>query len=123
MQRISEGVPSQGPQELELGLRRNLFSENSWCYWGVSSDTFTFQVSLILQLHAKRGEHVLAGTCITCIDVSVEFFTPVIAKGKTILQTLMSERVDLDNPLPEDQYSLWYDWRESLQTLEDITIP
>lgn len=80
---------------------------------------FTFQVSHTLHPYTKRG--VL--TTINSLYDPIGFLAPVIVKGKMILRDLMAKKLDWDDPLPEDQYSLWCEWRESLPALEDITIP
>ncbi|XP_062618752.1 uncharacterized protein LOC134280361 [Saccostrea cucullata] len=106
-------------KDLNLDLDETPLQRTLGVSWNLSTDVFTFQVSRTLHPYTKRG--VLA--TINSLYDPIGFLAPVIVKGKKILRDLMAEKLDWDDPLPEDQYSLWCEWRESLPALEDITIP
>lgn len=106
-------------KDLNLDLDETPLQRTLGVSWNVSTDMFTFQVSRTLHPYTKRG--VLA--TINSLYDPIGFLAPVIVKGKMILRDLMAEKLDWDDPLPEDQYSLWCEWRESLPALEDIAIP
>lgn len=98
-----------GPQvERALGVE--------WC---VASDQFQFRVVVKDNPLTRRG---VLSTVASLYD-PLGFMAPYILIGKQILQQMCRDKLDWDDPLPEDLRPLWESWLMDLQHLADIVIP
>lgn len=49
--------------------------------------------------------------------------TPFLLQGKKILQELCKEKVEWDDPVPEESRARWERWRNELILLKEMKIP
>jgi len=87
----------------------------SWC---VESDTFKFRVVVKSQALTRRG--MLSTLCSTFDPLG--FIAPVVLQGKILLQTLCKDKLDWDDPLPDEMKQKWEKWLCELPKLELLTI-
>ncbi|KAI3376114.1 hypothetical protein L3Q82_016636 [Scortum barcoo] len=87
--------------------------------WNVSSDTFSFKVTLNEKPATRRG--------ILSIVASVfdppGFMAAFLLLGKKILQEMCQKGIGWDEPLPEELKPQWESWLNDLQNLQSIRIP
>ena len=97
------------PSEQVLGIK--------WC---VESDAFQFRITLKDKPFTRR-EILLT---VRAIYDLLEFATPFLLQGKRILQDLpvCKEKVEWDDPIPEELRARWEKWRSKLVLLEEIKI-
>lgn len=105
-------------ENLDLDLNYNLVHRPLGVSWNISTDSFTFQVSRNTHPFTKRG--VLA--TINSLYDPIGFLSPVVLRGKLIMKELVSGNLEWDDPLPDEQYSQWFEWQNSLPELERISV-
>ena len=92
--------------------------------WDLSTDAFTFKVSLGDKPFTRRG----ALSVINSLYDPLGLAAPVIIKGKFLLRSMTAhlsnlQPEDWDKPLPEEQRPAWDTWCQSLQALTLLKVP
>ena len=87
----------------------------SWC---VESDSFKFRVIVNPKPLTRRG---LLSTVCSIFD-PLGLIAPVVLQGKILLQSLCRDKVDWDEPLPEDISRKWQLWLMELPSLESASV-
>ncbi|XP_071476202.1 uncharacterized protein [Diadema antillarum] len=100
----------KGPQTIErvLGI--------VWC---IANDIFGFKIELKERPFTRRG--VLS--VVSSIYDPCGFLSPVMLKGKQILQELCRWNLDWDCPMPDDLQPCWERWLNDVHELEKLRIP
>ncbi|XP_057713144.1 uncharacterized protein LOC130929733 isoform X2 [Corythoichthys intestinalis] len=87
-------------------------------HWWVTSDIFCFRVVIKNNPFTRRG---VLSTVASIFD-PLGFVAPFILVGKRILQKMCQEKLDWDEPLPQDLKPEWEAWLRDLQNLSTIKI-
>lgn len=87
--------------------------------WCVESDCFRFRLELGDKPLTRRG--ILSTVC--SIFDPLGLIAPFVLIGKRILQEVVRDKRDWDDPLSEDLLSRWDKWRKQLPSLASINIP
>ncbi|XP_071503699.1 uncharacterized protein [Diadema antillarum] len=100
----------KGPQTIErvLGIVR--------C---IAQDIFGFKIELKEHPFTRRG--ILS--VVSSIYDPCGFLSPVMLKGKQILQELCRRNLDWDCPMPDDLKPCWERWLTDVRDLEKFRIP
>ena len=96
-------------------------------YWNLENDAFTFRVSLPEKPFTRRGVLSVVNSVYDPLGLAV----PVMLEGRKLLQQLVvmgkrtSDNTPLawDDPLPEKLAHQWLCWKNSLQELQDVSVP
>ncbi|XP_063448356.1 uncharacterized protein LOC134727857 [Mytilus trossulus] len=102
---------NEAPLQISLGVQ-----------WDMSKDCFTFRVS---QLNSTSKPFTKRGVLATINGLydPMGFVAPVTVSGKIIMRDIMALHTDWDDPLPETYLSKWSTWKNSLEHLNNVTIP
>ncbi|XP_068243767.1 uncharacterized protein [Palaemon carinicauda] len=84
--------------------------------WDVNTDKILFQLSSENKPITRRG---ILSTVNSIYD-PLGFLAPIIIHGKLLLNNLVSETVDWDQPLSYETATEWICWRNILQELEKL---
>ena len=87
-------------------------------YWCIESDTLGFRIELKDKPLSRRG---ILSTISSVYD-PLGIVSPVILTGKQILQDLCRQKVDWDDPLPDEIIARWERWRTELPLLEKVKL-
>ena len=87
-------------------------------YWCIESDTLGFRIELKDKPLSRRG---ILSTISSVYD-PLGIVSPVILTGKQILQDLCCQKVDWDDPLPDEIIARWGRWRTELPQLEKVKL-
>ena len=89
--------------------------------WNTTSDTFHLTVSKLLpsEVVTKR---ILVSDIAKVFDV-LGWFAPATVAMKILLQRVWEERVDWDDPVPEELQRIWHQWRSELPSLTCKSVP
>ena len=87
--------------------------------WCVENDAFQFRITLKDQPFKRLG---ILSTVSSIYD-PLGFAAPFLLQGKKILQELCKEKVEWDDPVPEELRARWDRWRSELTLLEGMKIP
>lgn len=89
--------------------------------WNTVSDTFHLTVSKLppSEVVTKR---ILISDIAKVFDV-LGWFAPAIVAMKILLQRVWEERVDWDDPVPEELQRIWRQWRSELPSLTCKGVP
>ncbi len=87
--------------------------------WSMVSDSFSFNINAKDHPPTRRG---LLSVIASLYD-PLGFMAAFTLSGKCILQELCHKGIGWDDPIPEHLSSWWEEWKNSLKTLKDITIP
>lgn len=88
-------------------------------FWCIESDCFKFRIELRDKPPSRRG--ILS--TISSIYDPLGLISPVILKGKQVLQELCRLNADWDEPIPDAILSQWEKWRTELFMLENVEVP
>ena len=110
---------AQGLKDLDLDNDNAPLQRSLGLYWDLPTDSFTFRIADEDKPFTRRG---LLSTLNSIFD-PLGFIAPVIIHGKLILRKLMSNSIDWDEPLPDDSRIGWETWKNSLTSLQNLTIP
>ena len=86
--------------------------------WSTETDTFTFSRELKTKPLTRRG---MLSTVASLYD-PLGFISPIILKGKKLVQQACKDQVGWDDPLSEDIKLQWQEWLKELETLHTISI-
>jgi len=100
-------VHDQLPQERTLGLE-----------WSAETDSFTFALPHFNKPTTKRG---LLSTISQIYD-PLGLISPVILKGKQILQRVVASELSWDQLLPPEEHIEWMKWLQDVKNLAKIKI-
>ncbi len=95
------------PIERALGI--------TWC---VENDSFQFRIELQDRPLTRRG---ILSTVGSIYDPN-GYLAPITLKGKQILQQMCRDKLDWDDPLPNDLYAKWEKWRNEIRNVDKIQI-
>ena len=102
-------LPSDSlPMERTLGV-----------HWCVESDTFQFRIEVQDKPLTRRG---ILSTISSVFD-PLGFVAPFVLMGKQVLQELVRDGGDWDDPIPEDIQTKWERWCSELTDLKNIQVP
>lgn len=85
----------------------------------MASDTFTFSVAKDIKPFTRRG---VLSTVNSVFD-PLGFLAPITIPGRLLLRELTADLSEWDVPLPEDKFSKWKAWQDSLQELRYLHVP
>ena len=113
----------------DLDLRRDSLpaQRSLGVYWDLENDTFTFRMSLPEKPFTRRGVLSVVNSVYDPLGLAV----PVMLEGRKLLQQLvvMGKRTNdntplaWDDPLPEKLMHQWLRWKNSLQELQEVSVP
>ena len=86
--------------------------------WCIVSDTLQFQITLCDKPLTRRG--VLA--TVSSVYDPLGFIAPIILTGKQILQEMCRDKLDWDDPVPENLRAKWEKWRLDLPKLRHLQV-
>lgn len=111
----ADGVKSFefGKSEDTLPIERTLGVE--WC---IESDTFQFRIKLKDKPLTRRG---ILSTVSSIYD-PLGLVSPLVLRGKQILQELCRNAVDWDDEVPDHIQPKWIKWREELCKLDQLRV-
>ncbi|XP_057694568.1 uncharacterized protein LOC130917316 isoform X2 [Corythoichthys intestinalis] len=109
---------AEGATELDLALGEPKMERALGVHWCVTSDIFCFRVVMKNNPFTRRG---VLSTVASIFD-PLGFVAPFILVGKRILQRMCQEKLDWDEPLPQDLKPEWEAWLRDLQNLSTIKI-
>ena len=87
-------------------------------YWCIESDTLGFRIELKDKPLSLRDIF----STISSVYDPLGTVSPVILTGKQILQDLCRQKVDWDDPLPDEIIAHWERWRSELPLIEKIKL-
>ena len=87
-------------------------------YWCIESDTLGFRIELKDKPLSLRDIF----STISSVYDPLGTVSPVILTGKQILQDLCRQKVDWDDPLPDEIIARWERWRTELPLLEKVKL-
>ncbi|XP_030828067.1 uncharacterized protein LOC105436445 isoform X1 [Strongylocentrotus purpuratus] len=105
----------------ELGLARSpsTLERVLGVVWCIKNDVFNFKIELKERPFTRRG---VLSTVSSFYD-PCGFLSPVMLRGKQILQELCRSKLDWDSPIPEDLRPRWERWLQEVLELENLQIP
>ena len=109
----AKGIKDLDLEHEELPSERVLGIE--WC---VEMDVFQFRISLKDKPFTRRE---ILSTMSSIYD-PLGFAAPFPLQGKRILQDLCKEKVEWDDPIPDELRARWEKWRSELVLLEEMKI-
>ena len=104
----------------DLDLRHNALpvQRSLGTYWCIESDTLGFRLELKDKPLSRRGIF----STINSVYDPLGIVSPLILTGKQILQDLCCQKVDWDDPLPDEIIARWERWRTELPQLEKVKL-
>ena len=104
----------------DLDLRHDVLTvqRSLGTYWCIESDTLGFRIELKDKPLSRRGTL----SSISSVYDSLGIVSPVILTGEQILQDLCHQKVDWDDPLPDEIIARWERWRTELPLLEKVKL-
>ena len=92
--------------------------------WDISTDAFTFKVSLGEKPFTRRGVLSIINSLYDPLGLAA----PVVIRGKLLLRSMMVsvsnfQPENWDEPLPDEQKPTWEAWCRALQALTLLRIP
>ncbi len=91
--------------------------------WDSKQDTLTFDLEKVGQVSSagptKRG---ILSTLATLFDPQ-GLVSPIAVSGKVLFQQLCLEKLDWDDPLPDDKIAIWEAWLKDLNEVKTISVP
>ncbi|KAI4824169.1 hypothetical protein KUCAC02_012705 [Chaenocephalus aceratus] len=106
---------AKGLKYLDLGADFPPMLRSLGISWDVTTDEFTFQVSMAEKPYTRRG--VLS--TINSLYDPLGFAAPVSIKGRALLRELTTEACEWDEKKLKD----WCEWKDSIKDLEHVRIP
>lgn len=106
-------------KELDLGGEPLPVQRSLGLCWNLEADSFLFKASKEERPYTKRG---VLSTVNSLYD-PLGFVAPITVQGKALIRELSSESCEWDDPLPSEKEQSWLAWKESLNDLEQLSIP
>ncbi|XP_060596015.1 uncharacterized protein LOC132750093 [Ruditapes philippinarum] len=86
--------------------------------WNIQSDAFQFKITLSDKPLTRRG---ILSTVSSIYD-PLGLLSPITLVGRRILQQMCAENFDWDDPISDNIYMQWQQWREDLQNLKTLQV-
>ena len=99
----------------------NEYTKTLGLEWNVTKDEFRLTISS-LPSTGNITKRAIVSDIAKIFDV-LGWFSPVIAKMKILLQRLWERKIDWDDPVPQEIYEVWLQWRSELPSLTSKSIP
>ena len=99
----------------------NEYTKTLGLEWNVTTDQFRLTIS-----NPPPSENLTKRVIVSDIAKifdALGWFSPVIAKMKILLQRLWERKIDWDDPVPQEIYETWLQWRSELPSLASKSIP
>nr|XP_046214589.1 uncharacterized protein LOC124041258 isoform X1 [Oncorhynchus gorbuscha] len=109
---------AKGAKDLDMALGEPHMERALGVLWCVASDEFQFRVVVKERPLTRRG---VLSTVASVYDL-LGFVAPFVLVGKQILQRMCRDKIDWDDPLPDDLSSQWEFWLQGLQNLSEVRI-
>nr|XP_046208328.1 uncharacterized protein LOC124037560 [Oncorhynchus gorbuscha] len=109
---------AKGAKDLDMALGEPHMERALGVLWCVASDEFQFRVVVKERPLTRRG---VLSTVASVYD-PLGFVAPFVLAGKQILQRMCCDKIDWDDPLPDDLRSQWEFWLQGLQNLSEVRI-
>ncbi|XP_024118967.1 uncharacterized protein LOC112140289 [Oryzias melastigma] len=106
-------------KDLDLTGETDTIQRSLGLLWEISTDTFTFSVSMESKPFTRRG--VLS--TVNSIFDPIGLLAPVTVCGRALLRELTADLSDWDTPLADEKHGKWDLWCKSLQDLKQLHIP
>ena len=87
--------------------------------WNVQLDTFTFRVVADDNAFTRRGVLSTINGLYDPLGVAAAF----TITGKILLRESLAEKLDWDEPLPQEYLERWQAWKGSLEMLKEVQMP
>ena len=118
MTQFQPKIAQKGIKDLDLEQKELLSEQVLGVQWCVESDAFQFRITLTNKPFTRRG---ILSTVSSIYD-PLGFAAPFLLQGKRILQDLCKEKIEWDNPIPEELRAKWEKWRSELVVLKEMKI-
>ena len=120
---VLEEIPEElrDTRDVQTISDMNEYTKTLGIEWNISTDEFhlTIAESTPITTVTKR---VIVSDVAKVFDV-LGWFSPVIVKMKILLQRLWEIKLDWDDPIPDDIYQVWSQWRSELPLLTTMHVP
>ena len=119
LEMIPENERAKGLKNLDLHQSSLPMERALGVQWCVKTDSFQFRITLQDKPLTRRG---ILSTVSPVYD-PMNFLAPFILIEKQILQQLCRDKADWDEPIPDQDWVKWEEWRSELLYLEEPKIP
>ncbi|XP_045574418.1 uncharacterized protein isoform X2 [Salmo salar] len=109
---------AEGAKDLDMALGEPHMERALGVLWCVASDKFQFRVVVKERPLTRRG---VLSTVASVYD-PLGFVAPFVLAGKQILQQMCRDKIDWDEPIPDDLRFQWEFWLQGLQKLSEVRI-
>lgn len=109
---------AEGAKDLDMALGEPHMERALGVLWCVASDEFQFRVVVKERPLTRRG---VLSTVASVYD-PLGFVAPFVLAGKQILQQMCRDKIDWDDPIPDDLRFQWEFWLQGLQNLSEVRI-
>ena len=116
---VSPDICLKDIQKLDLNYDELPTERTLGIEWVVEIDKFQFRITLNSKPCTRRG---ILSTVSSIFD-PLGLVSPFIMTGKKILQSVLQDKADWDDPVPEDLAAKWERWKLELDDLAKIQIP
>ena len=116
---ISPELRAKDAQNLDLTCDSLPIERTLGLQWCIESDTFQFRIEVKDIPLTRRG---ILSTISSVFD-PLGLVSPYVLMGKQILQELVRDSGEWDDPIPDEMKARWERWRGELTYLADIHIP
>jgi hypothetical protein len=118
---VLASIPPDERASSLVNLDFELFPESAalGSIWDVEADTFRLRI--VGKRDVKTRRAMLS--FISAMYDPLRIASPFILPGRQILQRLCSINYDWDEEIPEDEWSTWDVWQQSLAQLSTVAIP
>ena len=91
--------------------------------WDSKQDTLTFDLEKVGQVaNSRPTKRGILSTLATLFDPQ-GLVSPILVLGKVLFQELCLEKLNWDDPLPEDKVAIWEAWLKDLNEVKTISVP
>ena len=116
---ISPELRAKDSQNLDLTCDSLPIERVLGIQWCIESDTFQFRIEVNDRPLTRRG---IPSTVSSMFD-PLGLVSHYVLRGKHILQELVRDSGEWDDPIPDEMKARWERWRGELTYLADIHIP
>lgn len=127
---VLESIPIEARAQSKKLL--NLDSKNVerilGLYWDVEKDMFTFTLRLdklfpgIVSENKQSTKREMLKLVMTIFD-PIGFLSPLVVKGRLILQECWSKNIDWDEAIPNEIQEKWQEWCMKVKDIKHFSIP
>ena len=116
---IAPELRANGLQSMDLTCDSSPVERTLGVHWCIESDTFQFRIEIKDRPFTRRG---ILSTVSSVYD-PLGLVSPCVLIGKQILQELVRDGGDWDDPIPDTLRARWEKWRNEVLNLAEIRIP